>query len=86
VKIQICSRCRSNELIEHGDYLVCAYCRSRFVMQAEDLPPVHTVIGLVDDVRALLDKCKDDPNNRHRYASLVLDIDPTNPEALRYLT
>jgi hypothetical protein len=33
----------------------------------------------------LLRKCQDDPLQAKRYASLVLDIDPSNKEAARYI-
>lgn len=80
-----CTRCGSKELSEEGGYVVCAYCQSRFVLQADDLPHRDTVIGLLSDIQALLQKCLDDPANRRRYASLILDIDPTNHEAMKYL-
>ncbi|GEA81954.1 hypothetical protein [Cellulomonas uda] len=80
-----CVNCGSNDLREHGGYAVCAYCRSRFVLQPDEVPSRQTVIDVNADVQALLERCRDDPANRRRYASLVLDIDPTNPEAIRYL-
>ena len=38
-----------------------------------------------DDVERLLQKCRTDRRNARKYANLVLDIDPTNQEALKYL-
>ena len=52
------------------------------VMQKEN---VNSCIAINDDVQRLLDKCKREPKNAKRYANLVLDIDPTNREALKYL-
>lgn len=80
-----CTRCGSKELLEEGGYVVCAYCQSRFMPQADDLPHRGTVIDVQADIQALLQKCMDDPANRRRYASLILDIDPTNREATKYL-
>lgn len=85
MRLVVCTRCGSRELLEEGGYVVCAYCRSRFAPQADDLPRKQTVIGLDSDIQVLLQKCKDDPANRRRYASLILDIDPTNQEATNYL-
>jgi len=79
-----CARCGSNELTEIEGFLVCNYCRSKFVPESSDLPPIETNIELNADVQRLLDMCEKDPVNRHRYASLILDIDPTNQIARRY--
>ena len=64
----------------------CAFCRSRFVPQADDVIQVDTVIGIDSDIQVLLQKCQEDPVNRRRYAGLILDMDPTNQEAKQYLT
>jgi hypothetical protein len=80
-----CTRCGSKELFEENGYVVCEYCQSRFTPQAADVPPRDTVIGVQADVEVLLQKCKDDPANRLRYASLILDIDPANHTATQYL-
>ena len=85
MKLVVCTACGSRELSEEDGYVVCAYCQSRFVPQVEDRLQTETVIGVQSDVQALLQKCQDDPANRRRYAGLVLDIDPTNPEAYNYL-
>lgn len=42
-------------------------------------------IGLDDDISRLLMKCKREPRNARRYANLILDIDPDNQEARKYL-
>jgi len=53
--------------------------------------PVHgvsakeTVVGVDSDIQMLLEKCREEPANRRRYASLILDMDPTNQEAAAYL-
>lgn len=85
MKLVTCTRCSSNELFEEGGYVVCAYCRSRFVPQPDDVLEKETFISLLSDVELLLQKCQDDPSNRRRYAGLILDIDPTNQTARQYL-
>ena len=85
MKLVVCTRCGSRELLEEGGYVVCAYCQSRFAPQADHLPRKETVIGVHSDIQVLMQKCRDEPANRRRYASLILDIDPTNEEAKGYL-
>jgi len=80
-----CTRCGSKELVEEDGIIVCVYCRSRYVQQADDVLPRETVIGIASDIQALLQKCREDPMNRRRFANLILDIDPTNQEAKQYL-
>lgn len=80
-----CASCGSNELVLDSRQFVCPYCRSRYNLPVGDMPQRETVITVVSDVQALLEKCVNDPRNRRRYAGLILDIDPTNREALKYL-
>jgi len=49
------------------------------------VPKKGTSIALNEDIRMLLRKCKEDTANARRYANLVLDIDPSNKEANKYL-
>ena len=81
-----CTRCGSKELIEDNGYFICAYCQSRFMQEIDDYPRKGAVIDVQSDIQALLKKCIEEPANRHRYASLILDIDPSNTEAIKYLT
>ena len=85
MKLVECTRCGSKELYEENGLVKCAYCQSQFVPQPDDARAKSTVIGVHSDIRNLLEKCRTDPANSRRYASLVLDLDPTNPEALAYL-
>ena len=85
MKLINCAKCGSNDLATDSGYVVCGYCRSRWAMQSDDLPRVETVIDMDSDIQALLQKCVDDPANQRRYASLILDIDPTNQQACRYV-
>ena len=85
MKVIECNRCGSSELVERGGYAVCAFCHSQFMLQSEDMSTSPTTISLMSDIELLLKKCEDDPLNRRRYASLILDIDPTNKQAIQYL-
>ena len=85
MKLIKCTRCGSRELFEEDGYVVCAYCQSRFVPQADDVLQKETVIGIHSDIQSLLQMCVDDPANRRRHASLILDLDPTNEAARKYL-
>lgn len=80
-----CSRCGSTELTERQGFAICDYCQSRYALEDPNSLSRSTTIGVTSDVEALLQKCVDDPYNKRRYASLILDIDPTNQEALKYL-
>jgi hypothetical protein len=86
LKLVKCTKCSSKELIEQDGYVLCLFCRSRFVPQPEDIPEKDTVVGLDSDIEMLLRKCEEDPANRQRYAGLVLDLDPTNSVARGYLS
>jgi DNA-directed RNA polymerase subunit RPC12/RpoP len=85
MKLVECTECGSRELNEVGGYVICVYCSLKFVPNLGDLPVTQTEISVYDDIKELLEKCKNDPANRKRLASLVLDIDPTNEEAKQYL-
>ncbi len=86
MKLVECNRCGSKELFEENGLVVCAYCQSKFVPQVDDRPFKETVIGIGSDIQSLLQKCMDDPSNRRQFASLILDIDPTNRQAIAYLS
>ena len=95
----ICKNCGANALIRKSDYMFCPYCESRFAVTKEELQNlfshsyhstlshscVISTIALDDDVIKLLNKCKSDPKNARRYANLILDLDPDNEDALKYL-
>jgi hypothetical protein len=51
---------------------------------SEDMLPKNSNIAINNDVQMLLQKCRADPANASRYASLILDIDPGNVEAKNY--
>jgi hypothetical protein len=81
-----CTRCGSNELTVQGSTATCDYCQTKYETESDEPLAGSTTIGVESDVAALLQKCKVDPYNRRRYASLILDIDPTNQEALKFLS
>lgn len=85
LKLSKCTRCGSNELSPLSGQIVCLYCRSRYTAPADEMPRRETTIGVASDIQVLLGKCVSDPRNSRRYAGLILDIDPTNREALKYL-
>lgn len=78
MKLIKCKTCGSRELVEDGDFVVCSFCQSRYIPQAEDIPTSETHIDLANDIQILLDKCRSDPSNRKRYVNLILDMDPNN--------
>ncbi len=96
----ICKNCGANALVRKNDYMVCPYCDSRFAITREERRSgllgcshhatlshsgVDSSIALDDDVARLLEKCKSDPRKAKKYANLILDIDPDNEEARKYL-
>lgn len=81
-----CTKCGSNELIDDVGLVVCAYCRMTFLPESNKINQSIATISLFDDIQNLLNRCRDEPANRKRLANLILDIDPTNLEALRYLS
>ena len=82
----ICQNCGSSDFTWIGSKRVCSYCRSPYSPpKTERNSGTDTEVSICDDVKRLLKKCADDPIRARRYASLVLDIDPSNVEALRHL-
>ena len=97
----ICKNCGANSLERKDGYWICPYCDSRFAISREgscigvsvrgNHQPalshnnVNSSIALEDDIQRLLKKCKTDPKNARKYASLILDIDPDNVEVYKYI-
>lgn len=84
-KTVACPSCGGREPIFEAGYFICTFCRSSFTDPDAITAPITSIV-IQSDVQILLDKCESDPENRARYASLVLDIDPTNKQALTYLS
>jgi hypothetical protein len=85
MKIVECVQCGSNELTEIDGITTCDYCKARYAMEASEMASHGTTISVNSDIEALLQKCVDDPSNRKRYADLILNLDPSNKEALEFL-
>ncbi len=81
MKAIICEHCGGDEFIEKDGYRICRYCKSRFIPETDEKPVKETIIALNSDVERLLKKCKTDPARAKKYATLILEIDPTNKEA-----
>lgn len=80
----ICKRCGSSEFAEKSNNLICCFCRAIYE-KAPAPKGFDTAIDVKSDVDNLLEKCRKNPKNASAYASLVLDIDPGNKAALKYL-
>ncbi len=85
MKVVECSGCGSKELVEKDGFIFCVYCQSKHLPKRNNKPSLETKIELASDIELLLKKCTDDPANKRRYANLILDLDPTNLEAKKYL-
>ncbi len=85
MKELLCSRCGASDWKYSNGYRTCKYCGTVFSLTAEDRIQSESFINLNSDIQSLLKKCKLDPQNAKKYANLILDIDPTNQDALKYL-
>ena len=74
-----CTACCADEFKEENGYRICVYCGARYKLENT------SSIGLNDDIASLLHKCQEEPQNARKYANLILDIDPTNTKALKFL-
>lgn len=86
MRVETCEKCGGGEFIDRDGYRICQYCNTRYLITADEATKKESNISLDDDIKRLLQMCRDDPTNARRYASLVLDIDPGNVEARKYLT
>lgn len=85
MKIIQCANCAANELKEKDGYFICEYCGSRFAVEGSDRPRNAMGMSISEDIQRLLVKCRTDRKNARKYANLILDIDPDNKDALKYL-
>ena len=85
MKKLVCANCGANLFTDQGGVKVCQFCDSQHKPEKTDKPKKQSTISLQSDIDRLLQKCKSDPARASRYAGLVLDIDPTNKEAKKYL-
>ena len=80
-----CSSCGSNSFNTHNGYRICLFCGTKYRISKSDFNNTESEISLNDDVARLLRLCREQPSNAKKYANLVLDIDPNNSEAYKYL-
>lgn len=99
MKALVCKSCSATGLLIRDGYAVCPYCDTKFLLDRETAGSLggrsgshftfsshgSSSISLDSDVQRLLDKCRRDPRNARKYANLILDIDPDNEEASKYL-
>lgn len=85
IKVLTCASCGSKDLVEQHGSFICGYCGTKVFPDTEGEAKNTTEIALELDIKNLLRKCKEEPDNRRRYANLILDIDPNNQEAIKYL-
>ena len=85
MKLIQCKQCGSGEFYRNNGYMICKFCNAQYAIEQLDLGIKKSTIALNSDIEALLKKCKLDPKNARKYANLILDIDPDNDEALKYL-
>lgn len=81
----VCACCGADDFVYRDGMRICQYCNSRYELEKDERGPRTSVVSLNSDIDRLLAKCKADPKNAKRYASLILDIDPTNREAKKYI-
>ena len=85
MKSIVCDRCGGTKWdVEHG-YRICKYCGTKFQLTKEDLTIKESKVSMNSDIERLLKLCRLEPYNAKKYANLVLDVDPSNQEALKYL-
>lgn len=80
----VCENCGGKEWLNKDGYRICQYCGSSYQLLPEEKVKSSS-IALNDDVERLLKKCRENPAQARKYANLVLDIDPTNKEAMFFL-
>ena len=80
-----CPSCGSRELIAGEGVVTCAFCRTDFIQERPKEGRSGASIDMLSDIESLLLKCENDPRNRNRYVGLILDIDPTNADVVKYL-
>ena len=85
MKQTYCPNCGADVFIYKDGARYCKYCNSRFELAEEEKPQKMSEVSLQSDIDRLLRKCQTDPARAKKYAGLILDIDPTNREALKYL-
>ena len=82
-----CIKCKSVDFFQADGFYICTYCRSKYrpeqLKRSNDVKT--SIIEIDEDILRLLARIKKEPWNARQLANLILDIDPTNEEALRLL-
>lgn len=81
----VCENCGSNELYEENGYRICRYCGTRHQIPREERTAQQSTISWKADVEAMLQKCREEPERAGKYAERILEMDPGNTEARKYL-
>ena len=85
MKSMNCDKRGASDWEEQNGYRVCRFCGTRYQPAPDDAGKKDSVISVNSDIARLLEKCRQEPRRARKYANLILDIDPTNKEALKYL-
>ncbi len=80
-----CENCGAKEYTLEKNNLICSYCHTRYKIQKGDPFSFGAKIDLVDDINMLVSKCIKEPHNAKRYANIILEMDPYNQFARRYI-
>lgn len=81
MKKEACPNCGADDFVMKDGYKVCGFCNSRYIVTKKS----QVTTSLEDDIQTLLLKCEMDPLNAYKYANLILDMDPSNNKAKKYL-
>lgn len=81
----VCDSCGANDFDTKNGNRICRYCGAKYLLTKEDFSVKSSYISMSDDINRLLHKCVEEPENAKKYANLILDIDPDNIDALKYL-
>ncbi len=80
-----CENCGSKEYTVQKKKVICAYCHTCYKAQKGDPFTFGAKIDLMDDINILVSKCIKEPHNAKRYANIILEMDPYNQFARRYV-
>lgn len=76
----ICKNCGSTEYKTEEGFDICLFCGSKYKKEITE-----SSISLNNDVKRLLEKINKDPINKEKYIDLILEIDPSNREYIKYM-
>lgn len=85
MNVLACEKCGSTDFFEKNGFRVCSFCRTKYAFDQQKTNSCSSDISLDDDIARLLQKCKTNPKQARRYANRVLDMDPGNRDAMKYL-